>query len=43
MDSVFSILSDRIHSLKYLRSTTLDCIDIGITNSGVVTDTQFHY
>jgi len=35
------ILSNRIHSLKYLRSTTLGCKDIGIRKSEFVAKTQF--
>ena len=37
------IWSNRIHSLKYLRSTTLICRDKGIKKSEFVTMTQFLY
>ena len=35
------IWCNRIHSLKYLRSTTLDFRDIGVRKSEFVTKTQF--
>ena len=35
------IWSIRIHSLKYLKSTTLGCKDIGIRKSEFVAKTQF--
>ena len=35
------ILANRIHSLKYLRSTALGLKDIGIRKSEFVTKTQF--
>ena len=36
-----SFLSDRIHSLKYLRSTILSCKDIGIRKSELRAKTKF--
>ena len=36
-----TIRSNRIHSLKYLRFTTLGCKDIGIRKSEFVAKTQF--
>jgi len=41
--SNLDFLSHRIPSLKYLRSTTLDFTDIGISKSEFVTKTQFLY
>ena len=37
----FKLSSNRIHSLKYQRSPTLNCKDIGIRKSGFVAKTQF--
>ena len=37
------ILSNRIHNLVYLRSTTLGCKDIEIRKSEFVVKTQFLY
>ena len=39
----FNIWSNRIHSLKYLWSSTLDCKDIRIRKLEFVIKTQFHW
>ena len=38
---IFQTYSNRIHSLKYLRSTTMGCTDIRIRKFEFVTKTQF--